>query len=407
MGRMTVWLTIIGVGDEGLAGLHPHNLAHVKAAPVFFGSRRLLKKADFPEAELHFWEDGYDATLVSLMARRGMPTVLIATGDPMHFGIGATLASKLAPEEFESLPAPSAFSLAASRLRWPLQETQCISLHGQSVGLLVRHIAPRARILALTSSGKTVAEAAALLSERGYGRSRLTVLEHMGGSGERIVEIPASEAASQAFADLNTLAVECEPFPEPLSFSATPGLPDSAFEHDGQLTKREVRAVTVSALQPFPGALLWDIGAGCGSVGIEWMRAARAAKAIAVEENAARLAMIKVNASSLGVPDLKIVEGAAPLALTSLPAPDSVFIGGGVTDAGVFETAFEALRPNGILVANAVTVQGEARLIELAGKHLGALSRIAVSRAEPVGGFTAFKPMMPVTMLTLRKERPA
>jgi precorrin-6B C5,15-methyltransferase / cobalt-precorrin-6B C5,C15-methyltransferase len=402
---MTAWLTIIGIGDDGLAGLNAANLARIKASAFLFGSRRLLKTADFPEAQLHFWEDGYEDTLAALMARRGLPTVLIATGDPMHFGIGATLAARLTADEHESFPAPSAFSLAASRLRWPLQETACISLHGRSVDLLARHLAPRVRILALTSSGKTIAEAAALLTECGYGRSRLTVLEHMGGLNERLVEIAASEAGNQAFADLNTLAVECEPFPEPHFFSASPGLPDSAFEHDGQLTKREVRAATLAALQPFPGALLWDIGAGCGSVGIEWMRAARGAKAIAVEESAARLAMIKVNAKSLGVPDLKIIEGAAPLALTGLPAPDAVFIGGGLSGAGVFEATFDALRPYGILVANAVTVQGEARLIELAGKLGGALSRIAVSRAEPVGGFTAFKPMMPVTMLTLRKAR--
>jgi precorrin-6B C5,15-methyltransferase / cobalt-precorrin-6B C5,C15-methyltransferase len=404
---MTAWLTIIGVGDDGLAGLNAHSLARAKAASVLFGSRRLLKKADFPEAQLHFWEDGYDQSLAALMARRGLPTVLIATGDPMHFGIGATLSAKLSSDEHESIPGPSAFSLAAARLKWPLQETECISLHGRSVDLLARHLAPRARILALTSSGKTVAEAAALLTERGYGRSRLTVLEHMGGGGERIVQASALEAGSQSFADLNTLAIECEPYPQQIYFGAAPGLPDDAFEHDGQLTKREVRAATLCALQPFPGALLWDIGAGCGSVGIEWMRAARGARAVAVEENDARLAMIEANAKALGVPELKIVKGAAPDCLRGLPAPDAVFIGGGITDARLFEGAFDALIPNGMLVANAVTVQGEARLIELAGKHGGALSRMAVSRAEPVGGFTAFKPMMPVTMLTLRKARPA
>jgi precorrin-6B C5,15-methyltransferase / cobalt-precorrin-6B C5,C15-methyltransferase len=404
---MTAWLTIIGVGDDGLSGLNAHTLARVRAASIVFGSRRLLKKAELPDAELHLWEDGYEATLAALMARRGSPTLLLATGDPMHFGIGATLTSQLSAEEFESIPAPSAFSLAASRLRWPVQEAVCISLHGRSVDQLARHLAPRARILALTSSGKTIAEAAALLMERGYGRSRLLVLEHVGGAEERVIELLASEAGGQSFADLNTLALECESFPEPLFFGSAPGFPDEAFQHDGQLTKREVRAVTLAALQPYPGALLWDIGAGCGSVGVEWMRAARGAKAVAIEENEARLAMIGANANTLGVPELKVVIGAAPDALSGLPAPDAVFIGGGITDAGVFEAAYETLRPGGILVANAVTVQGEARLIELAGKHGGALLRIAVSRAEPVGGFTAFKPMMPVTMLTLRKARPA
>jgi precorrin-6B C5,15-methyltransferase / cobalt-precorrin-6B C5,C15-methyltransferase len=400
---MTAWLTIIGVGDDGLAELNAHSLARAKAASVLFGSRRLLKEADFPEAELHFWEDGYDATLASLMARRGLPTVLLATGDPMHFGIGATLAARLTADEFECFPAPSSFSLAASRLRWPLQETACISLHGRSVDQLARHLAPRAKILALTSLGKTITEAAAVLTRCGYGRSKVTVLEHLGGAKERIAGVATDEAGEQTFADLNILAIECDAFPD--AVLTGPGLPDSAFEHDGQLTKREVRAATLSALQPFPGALLWDIGAGCGSVGIEWMRAGLGARAVAIEENDARLAMVEINAKMLGVPGLKIVQGTAPDALKNLPEPDAVFIGGGITDSGVFEAAFEALRANGILAANAVTVQGEARLIELAGMHGGALSRIAVSRAEPVGGFTAFKPMMPVTMLTIRKAR--
>jgi precorrin-6B C5,15-methyltransferase / cobalt-precorrin-6B C5,C15-methyltransferase len=337
------------------------------------------------------------------MARRGLPTLLLATGDPMHFGIGATLAAQLAADEFECFPAPSAFSLAASRLRWPVQETACISLHGRSVDQLARHLAPRARILALTSSGKTITEAAAVLTRCLYGRSEMTVLEHLGGAQERIVSFAPDEAGAQTFADLNILAIECDAFPDALLTGT--GLPDSAFEHDGQLTKREVRAATLAALQPYPSALLWDIGAGCGSVGIEWMRAALGARAVAIEENDVRLAMVEFNARTLGVPDLKIIHGTAPGALKNLPEPDAVFIGGGITDSGVFEAAIEALRPNGILAANAVTVQGESRLIELAGMHGGALSRISVSRAEPVGGFTAFKPMMPVTMLTLRKAR--
>ena len=285
---MTGWLTILGVGDDGLAGLGAAELARTKTAAALFGSKRLLKKAEFAGVKLHFWEDGYESTLSALMARRGLPTVLIATGDPMFFGIGATLAAKLPVDEFEIFPAPSAFSLAASRLRWPLADTACISLHGRSADQLVRHLAPRARILALTSSGETVAQAAIILARAGYGRSKMTVLEHLGGVKERIVTTTPGDEVAQNFADLNTLAIECEPFPD-AAFSGTgPGLPDSAFEHDGQLTKREVRAVTLAALQPFPGALLWDIGAGCGSISIEFMRAARGARALSIEDMPAR-----------------------------------------------------------------------------------------------------------------------
>jgi precorrin-6B C5,15-methyltransferase / cobalt-precorrin-6B C5,C15-methyltransferase len=401
---MTAWLTIIGVGDDGLAGLGAAALARVQAASVAFGSRRLLKKAEFPKAELHFWENGYEATLAALLARRGIPTIVLATGDPMHFGIGATLAEKLDADEFDCFPAPSSFSLAASRLRWPLQETACISLHGRSVDQLARRLAPRAKILALTSSGKTIAEAAAVLTRCGYGRSKITVLEHLGGAKERVASVTLDEAGALTFADLNILAIECEAFPD-AHFSGTgAGLPDSAFEHDGQLTKREVRAATLAALQPYPGALLWDIGAGCGSISVEWMRAARGARALAVEDMPMRRTMIEANARKLGVPELTLVKGRAPAALKGLETPDAVFIGGGITRPGVFETAFAALRTGGVLVANSVTVEGEAKLLALAPLHGGTLSRISVSRAEPVGGFLAFKPMMQVTQLIIRKK---
>lgn len=404
---MKPWLTIIGVGDDGLAGLPPASIAAARAANTVFASQRIVSAQDLPNAELHFWEAGYDKTIADLVARRGLPTVLLATGDPMHFGVGATLAGKLPPDEFVCLPAPSSFSLAAARLLWPLQHAACISLHGRSVDQLARHLAPRARILALTASGGTVGEVAEILRRNGYGRSKMTVLEHLGGAGERIVRLTPHEAAAQTFADLNILAVECEPFPDAAFTSTGTGLPDSAFEHDGQLTKREVRAATLAALQPFPGAVLWDIGAGCGSIGIEWMRAARGAKALAIEDMPARRAMIEKNAATLGVPELILVKGRAPAALKGLEAPDAVFIGGGITRDGVFDAAISALKPGGVLVANSITVQGEARLLALAPLHGGSLSRISVSRAEPVGSFLAFKPMLQVTQLIVRKKVPA
>ena len=404
---MTAWLTIIGTGDDGLAGLSAASLALVRAAKTVFASQRVISKADLPSTELFFWEAGYDHTMAELMKRRGSPVLVLATGDPMHFGIGATLARIIKSAEMLVIPNQSAFSRAAARLGWPLQDVACISLHGRPVANLAKYLAPRGRIFALTSSGETVNEAAALLTECGYGRSQLTVLEHMGGANEKRHEFMAHEAVGRSFANPNTLAIECEAFPNTSHFGAVPGLPDDVFHHDGQLTKREVRGATLAHLMPYPGAVLWDIGAGCGSIAIEWMRAARGAKAIAIEENAARVAMIEANAVKLGVPDLRIVQGSAPDALAGLTEPDAVFIGGGVTDVGLFEAAFATLRQSGVLVANAVTVEGEARLVELARLHNGALSRIAVSRARPVGGFMAFRPLMPVTTLTIRKKAPA
>jgi precorrin-6B C5,15-methyltransferase / cobalt-precorrin-6B C5,C15-methyltransferase len=402
---MTLWLTIIGIGDDGIEGLPPQSMHLLRKSGAVLTSKRVLNSADLPGVEILFWEDGYSEAMAWLMSRRGQAATVLASGDPMFFGIGSTLAAKLEPGEFDVLPSPSAFSLAASRLKWPLQDVACISLHGRPVEHLIRHLAPRARILALTSSGKTIADAASVLTQAGFGRSIVTVLEHLGGPEERVLSVSTQEVESKTFSDLNILSVECDPDPDTENVGSAPGLPDTSFEHDGQLTKREIRAAALAALRPYPDALLWDIGAGCGSIAVEWMRAARGARAIAIEENAERVKMICCNAKALGVPDLEILEDKAPEALRNLPQPDAVFIGGGISDAGVFETAFAALRRGGILVANAVTVEGETRLIELAKKHHGALSRIAVARAQPVGEFLAFKPFMPVTMLTIRKAR--
>jgi precorrin-6Y C5,15-methyltransferase (decarboxylating) len=287
-----------------------------------------------------------------------------------------------------------------------LQDVAQISLHGRSVHGLASHVQPGARIIALTSTGRTVTEAAEILNARFYGRSQMWVLEHMGGPGECVRVMRAEQVAAEkpAFADFNTLAIACEATPGAALLPTVPGLPDAAFEHDGQLTKREVRAVTLARLGPVPGGLLWDVGAGCGSVGIEWMRAARGARAIAIEPVETRRTMIAQNAIDLGTPGLEIVAGSAPDALANLKKPDAVFIGGGISHDGVFEAAWDALKPMGRLVANAVTVEGEARLFALQALHGGELVRLQTSRAEPVGRYLGWKPLMPVTIWSVTKE---
>ena len=364
-----------------------------------------MKTGDFPQAELRFWSAGFDETLALILERRDTPVCLIATGDPMYFGIGATLSRHFGAEEMLVLPAPSAFSLAAARLGWALQNVDCLSLHGRSCDNLNKYLSPGRRVLALTASHETVREAAHVLEKSGYGQSRLTVLEHMGGLSERRIDLSVGDAKTHKGADFNTLAIECVPDLDCRVLPTIAGLPDDAFEHDGQLTKRKVRAASLAALAPYPNAVLWDVGAGCGSIAIEWMRSTRGARAFAIEDKDVRRAMIRTNATRLGVPELTIVAGSAPEALAGLPAPDAVFIGGGVNEPNLFEACFETLKPGGRLVANAVTVEGEARLIDLHQVWGGALSRIAVSRAEPVGKFLAFKPMMPVTMLVIEKDR--
>lgn len=401
------WLTIVGIGDNGLESLTPEAQSIVWQAETLVIGERLDAVIDgsaLPGLKrILTWGGGFRETLAEILRLRGTPVTVLATGDPMHFGIGATLRRYVAAEEMFVLPSPSAFSLAAARLGWPLQSVAQISLHGRPLSHLNRHVLPRARILALTSDASTVQAAAVLLAEKGYGASILHVLEHMGGAQERIFRMTAIEMAETPplLSDFNTLAIDCAQ-DGPL-LSPVPGLPDEAFRHDGQLTKREVRAATLAQLSPFPDALLWDVGAGCGSIAIEWMRAGMGTRAIAVEGKPERVAMIRHNAASLGVPDLEIVEGAAPLALDGLKRPDVVFIGGGITGEGLFEACWDALGPGGLLVANAVTIEGEARLVELRSLFGGDLVRIQVSRAAPVGRYCGWKSLMPVTMWSVVK----
>ncbi len=404
-GTNAPWLTIIGIGDNGLDSLTPPARILFDAAETIIAPERVLARLDCGARETIAWTFGIKETIALVMARRGTPVTILATGDPMFYGVGATLMRQIEVAEMRVIPSPSAFSLAAARLGWALQDVAMISLHGRSVHGLACHVHPGNRILALTSSGQTVVEAAQILSARGHGRSEMHVLEHMGGPDERVRIMRADRIAADKpdFADFNTLAIACEAQPGAVLLPSVPGLPDDAFEHDGQLTKREVRAVTLSRLGPVPGGLMWDVGAGCGSIGIEWMRAARGARAIAIEANEARRKMTAHNAMTLGTPGLHVVAGTAPDALADLDMPDAVFIGGGISNDGVFENCWDALRPFGRLVANAVTVEGEARLFALQSVHGGDLVRLQTSRAEPVGRYLGWKPLMPVTIWSVTK----
>lgn len=399
------WLKLIGIGDNGLDSLAPPARQLFDEARTIIAPARVLERIECGDREVIAWSFGVPKTIELLMARRGTPVTILATGDPMHFGIGATLMRDLDPSELRVIPSPSAFSLAAARLGWALQNVAQISLHGRSVHGLSAHLQPGGRIIALTSNGSTILEAADILVARGFAASEMTVLEHMGGPGERIHRMRADAVATElpAFADFNTLAIDCVAGPGTALLPAVPGLPDEAFQHDGQMTKREIRAATLARLGPVPGALLWDIGAGCGSVGIEWMRAARSAHSIAVEPVETRRAMIFRNAEALGTPSIEVVAGRAPEALAGLAAPDAVFIGGGISGDRVFEAAWAALKPGGRLVANAVTVESEARIFALQSVHGGELVRLQVSRAEPVGRYLGWKPSMPVTVWSVTK----
>ncbi|MGX1307198.1 precorrin-6Y C5,15-methyltransferase (decarboxylating) [Amorphus suaedae] len=393
---MSVWLTVIGMHPDGRLAEPDRARAALDAADAVFGAARHLEAAGVPAERRRPWPTPFSEGLSALHARKGTPTVVLATGDPMHFGIGATLASHVPADEMVVLPAPSAFSLAAARLGWPLDGVACVSLHGRSVDALARHLQPGARIIALTSDAATIATAVGLLRGQGFATSEVVVLEAMGTDRERRTDIEPTDIVGGAFDDLNTLAIRVRASEGALTHPAVPGLDDDAFAHDGQLTKREVRAVTVAALAPAPGALLWDLGAGSGAVAIEWMRAAPHARAIAFEKSEERLAMIETNRRALGVPELEIAAGDMPDSLKDRPAPDAVFLGGAVSDAALFDTVWARLAPGGRLVANAVTLEGDAALIDRQGRHGGDLVRIDVAEQDAVGRFRALRPRMSV-----------
>lgn len=392
------WLSIIGIGEDGIAGLGGEAQRHVSEAEFVFGGRRhLALAAPLIKGEQRAWPSPFDTALADLLALEGRKVCVLASGDPFLHGVGATIARRIPVEEIFVLPAPSAFSLAAARLGWPLAAIETVSLHGKPIELIRPLLHPGRRVLALTSDENGPAEVARLLTEIGFGRSMLTVLEALGGERERIRTAHANRFALDDIAALNVVAIEMTAGPGARILPLTAGLADDLFEHDGQLTKREVRALTLSALGPRRGELLWDIGAGAGSIGIEWMLADPSLSAIAIESDPERAARIRRNASALGVPGLKVIEGTAPAALAGLPTPDAIFIGGGGSETGVLDAAIEALPSGGRLVANAVTLEMEAILLARQAALGGELVRIAVSRAAPVGSMQGWKPAMPVT----------
>ena len=401
---MTPWLSIVGLGEDGLPGLAPAARALLDNAEVLIGGARHLDMVPDDGRERLTWPSPLGAIVEEIARRRGRRVCVLATGDPMHYGIGVTLAKAVAMDEMVVIPAPSAFSLACARLGWILSEVETLTLHGRPLALLHPAIQPGARLLLLSNDAATPDQVAELLRARGYGPSRIAVLEHMGGAKERRLDATAEAWQPGRATDFNTIAVDCLAGPDAALLPRTPGLPDEAFRHDGQMTKRELRAVTLSALQPVPGQLLWDLGAGSGSVAIEWMRSHPRCRAVAVERHADRIALIAGNAAALGTPGLEIVEGEAPGALDGLEAPDATFIGGGLRADGNVETCWDRLRPGGRLVANAVTVEGEQALARWRAELGGELTRIAVSRAGALGPYTGWRPLMPVTQLRAVKR---
>lgn len=393
------WLSVVGIGEDGLAGLGPRARALVDGAEILVGGARHLAMVPEDGRPRLSWRRPLDGTVSELAERRGRKVCVLATGDPMFHGVGVVLVRRFGADEIEIVPAPSAFSLAAARLGWPLGGVEKLTLHGRPLETVIPFVAPGARLLILANGPETPGALAELLAARGYGDSELVVLEHMGGGEERVLRSTAARWGRRGARPFNTVAVRCAAGPGAVVLPRVPGLPDDAFAGDGNLTKREIRAVTLAALAPGVGELLWDVGAGCGSIAIEWMRTRADCRAVAVERNPDRAAAAARNAAALGVPGLEVVAGEAPAALAELPAPDAVFVGGGAAVPGLLDACRGALSRGGRLVANAVTLEGEAALLEFRARHGGDLRRVAVSRAAPVGAFSGWKPLTPVTQL--------
>jgi precorrin-6Y C5,15-methyltransferase (decarboxylating) len=394
------WLTIVGIGEDGFDGLSVLAQQAIARAELLVGGARHLALVGKARGKQLIWPSPLQDAFPAILARRGKPVVVLATGDPFFHGVGSLLAAQIDPKEFSVFPAPSAYTLAACRLGWAGQDCHRISLHGRALERIIPLLHPGAKILALSWDGTTPTKLAGLLTQNGFGSSQLTVLEAIGGQREKIRTVQACHFAADNIDALNMIAIEVFAGSSARPIPRAPGLPDEWYEHDGQITKRDIRAVTLSSLRPLRGQLLWDVGAGSGSVSIEWMLSDPSCRAIAIEARADRASRIQRNALSLGVSDLRIVEGEAPAAFVGLPAPDAIFIGGGSTDPGVIDRAMQALKPQGRLVINAVTLETQALLMAHRAGHGGDLIQLSISRLDEVGTFHALRPAMAVLQWT-------
>ncbi len=380
------WLSIVGIGEDGIDPLSPVARGLIGDAEIVFGGRRhLALAAPLIRGAARAWPSPFERAADEVLAQRGRQVCVLASGDPFVYGVGAVLTRRIDSTEMVVLPAPSAFSLAAARLGWALPETAQVSLHGRALDLIRPHLQPGMRVLALTSGRDDPKELARLLNEAGFGASCFTVLEALGGVRERVRNTTAEKFDLRDIDALNVVALEVKAGPGARVIARAAGLPDALFEHDGQITKREIRAVTLSSLAPRRGELLWEIGAGSGSVAIEWMLADPSLRAIAIERRPDRAARVRRNAAAFGVPGLEVIEAEAPALLGGLPEPDAIFIGGGAGHHRMLDAAASMLRAGGRLVVNAVTLETEGLLLSRHASLGGELARIAITRAAPIG----------------------
>ena len=404
--RLIPWLSVVGIGEDGRSGLSLPAQRAIDDAVLVVGGARHLALVGPLAATTMTWPNPLSDIWDTIMARRGCGHVcVLASGDPFHYGIGALVAETLPSGEWVAFPHVSSFGLAAARLGWSLPNVVMTSVNGRPPERIIPLIQPNTRLLILSADNHTPAILADIVTRQGFGEARMVVLEHMGGPHERVREAVAGSFSLDNIAALNTVALEIGKggaTARPLPLLA--GRADEWFTADGQMTKSEIRAITLAALMPLAGQCLWDIGAGHGSVGIEWCLAHPGNRALLVEEREDRATRCTQAAARLGVVEqIEVVCGRAPAILAQLQQPDAVFIGGGATDPGVFDAIWERLAPGSRLVINAVTAETDMMLTNLYRRLGGRLLRIALSRLEPLGSFHAFRPAMPVTQWSLTR----
>ena len=382
------WLTIIGMTDDSAAGLPPASRHALEEARVIIGGPRHLDLVQVGDRGIP-WPVPF--SLDPVLQHRGTPVVVLASGDPFWFGAGGSMAAHLDPGEWTCHPAPSTFSLVAGALGWRMEKITCHGLHAAPFGQLRRALAPKAKLICLVRDGAAPADLAAWLTEHGAGAATLYVCERMGGPHQRLRQTTAGDFNLKDIAAPVAVAIE---LPANVGLSRASGLPDDAFAHDGQITKRPVRALTLSALAPRPGESLWDIGAGSGSISVEWCLAG--GRSTAFERRAERVSNIETNINTFGIAHrMQLIAGDAVNCIADQPLPDAVFVGGGGS-AALFARLFDLLAPGTRLVANGVTLETEALLAQLHGQHGGTLMRIELAGAQPLGTMTGWQPARPV-----------
>jgi len=398
------WLSLIGIGEDGIEALSPAARTLLAQAHLVVGGARHLALAGRLSAETMIWPSPLTDAIPKILARRGSCVCVLASGDPFFYGVGTLLSTHVGPQEMQCFPAPSAFSLAAARLNWSLQDCCLMSLHGREFERIIPALQPHAKILCLSWDETTPPRLAKLLCERGLGQSRIVVMEAMGGQRERTRATSAEAFSMEGIDPLNLVALEIAATAQSRILTVASGLADSWFETDGQLTKREVRAITLSSLAPRRGELLWDVGAGAGSIAIEWLLSDPANRAIAIEAREDRASLNRRNAENLGVPHIETITCRAPEAFANLPQPQAIFVGGGASDANLLDAAYAALPRGGRLVVNAVTLETEAELVRRFKAQGGELLRIEIARADSLGSFQTWRPALPVTQWSVTRR---